>query len=1177
MSSQHEKEEAIFIEVLQATPEERDGCLAAACAGDAALRQRVEGLLKAFEKAGTFLENPASGVTPPAEGEPVKSPRPTIQIKLPATEKLGDHISRYKLLQQIGEGGCGVVYMAEQEEPVRRRVALKVIKLGMDTKNVIARFEAERQALALMDHPNIAKVLDAGTSESGRPFFVMELVRGIKITDYCDQNNLSTPQRLDLFIQVCHAIQHAHQKGIIHRDIKPSNILVTMHDGVPEPSVIDFGIAKATDQRLTDKTLFTAFEQFLGTPAYMSPEQAEMSALDIDTRTDIYSLGVLLYELLTGKTPFDPKELVASGLDAMRRTIREKEPSRPSTKLSTMMVAELMTTANRRQIEPDKLTRIVRGDLDWIVMKALEKDRTRRYETANGLAMDVKRFLQDEPVVARPPSKLYQFQKLARRNKGVFASVVFVLLALLLGLGTSTFLLARESIERKRAELAEKKATTAAIGSQHLADVLQEMLKSVGPEVAQGKDTQLLRSILDKTAAKVGTEFKDLPGVEAQLRATMGLTYYELGEWDRAEVMYRRSLALTQIQFGEVSTNSLALLKALAVTLNYEEKFEESETTHRQALALEKGLMGETNAEVFGTLNDLGLVQWSRGNLAEAEASVFQAREIGPHLVPRDLEDEKQSLNNLGLIHTDQGKYQEAEKNLQASLDVGKVLGGEFDDDLAELNNLGKLHCWEGKLPESENNFRELLGKLEALLPPTSPHVILVQAHLATVQRLRGVRLGDLPSLHDALRLNPEDPITADALACLYAQASLVPLATNDPVAWHYINVKPADDWSAFNFATDGWSAGPLESANPFYSPRDDKAAACSTNLWLRREFEVQAVPAGKLVLRLGRDQDAEVFLNGVQITPVIDWSDSEVLVPCFPGAGSVLRTGRNILAVHCRDADAGTLIDAGLYVTTDPSLGRRQLIREFDSLIRKDPKPAAVYAGRANTYARLGEWKEATADLMKAIAINPGAIRYWSQLGPLLLQTEDLPGYQSQRQRAMAQFGDSVSPTVGEPLAKLCLLLPMDDTSLQPVFKLAEKAAGPGYANATLARRQWTEGLAAYRQGQYEEALEWMGKAQATCTNAGLPTWDHERERNLNAGACLVEAMAYDGLNQTDEAKAALARVTDLLQTQFPQPDSGDFGREWQDYLVAQILAHEARELITGQATRQNVRDSKL
>src|SRR5439155_15664252 len=285
-----------------------------------------------------------------------------------------DRIGRYKLLQQIGEGGCGVVYMAEQAEPVRRRVALKVIKLGMDTKTVIARFEAERQALALMDHPNIAKVFDAGATETGRPYFVMELVRGIKITDYCDQNNLSTRERLALFTQVCHAIQHAHQKGIIHRDIKPSNMLVTLHDGVPVPKVIDFGIAKATEGRLTDNTLFTAFEQFLGTPAYMSPEQAEMSGLDIDTRSDIYSLGVLLYELLTGKTPFDANDLLALGLDAMRRTIREKEPVRPSKRLSTMLEGEQTTTAKHRGTEGPKLIHLLRGDLDWIAMKALEKD-----------------------------------------------------------------------------------------------------------------------------------------------------------------------------------------------------------------------------------------------------------------------------------------------------------------------------------------------------------------------------------------------------------------------------------------------------------------------------------------------------------------------------------------------------------------------------------------------------------------------------------------------------------------------------------------------------------------------------------------------------------------------------------------------------------------------------------
>jgi serine/threonine protein kinase len=320
--SEHEIE--VFNAALELSAAERVPYLDRACAGDLALRQRVEKLLEASEEGGAYFDSPAA--VPP---EPVG----TFRLPSVPSEKPGDRIGRYKLLQQIGEGGCGVVYMAEQKEPVRRKVALKVIKVGMDTKQVIARFEAERQALALMDHPNIAQVLDAGATETGRPYFVMELVHGIKITDHCDTNNLSTRERLELFVQVCQAVQHAHQKGIIHRDLKPSNILVTLRDGVPVPKVIDFGIAKATTgQALTDKTIFTAFEQFMGTPAYMSPEQAEMSELGTDTRTDIYSLGILLYELLIGKTPFDSQELLAAGLDTMRRTIREKEPMRPSTR-----------------------------------------------------------------------------------------------------------------------------------------------------------------------------------------------------------------------------------------------------------------------------------------------------------------------------------------------------------------------------------------------------------------------------------------------------------------------------------------------------------------------------------------------------------------------------------------------------------------------------------------------------------------------------------------------------------------------------------------------------------------------------------------------------------------------------------------------------------------------------
>jgi WD40 repeat protein/serine/threonine protein kinase len=394
-------------------------------------------------------ENAAEGLCPPCLAKVALESGPAKTIKLAlgegrADESVGATIGRYKLLEQIGEGGFGIVYVAEQKEPVRRRVALKVIKLGMDTRQVVARFEAERQALAMMDHPNIAKVLDAGATDTGRPFFVMELVRGIAITSYCDQNRLPMRERLDLFIQVCRAIQHAHQKGIIHRDIKPSNILVTLHDGAPVPKVIDFGIAKATQGVLSDKTVYTQFQQFIGTPAYMSPEQAEMSGLDIDTRSDIYSLGVLLYELLVGKTPFDQKALLAAGLDEMRRIIREAAPVRPSTRINTLQADEQTTTANQRQSEPPKLVHLMRGDLDCIVMKCLEKDRTHRYETSHGLAMDIGRFLNNEPITARPPGKLYRLRKLARRNKLAFGTAAAVAVSLILGLGISSVLFIRE-------------------------------------------------------------------------------------------------------------------------------------------------------------------------------------------------------------------------------------------------------------------------------------------------------------------------------------------------------------------------------------------------------------------------------------------------------------------------------------------------------------------------------------------------------------------------------------------------------------------------------------------------------------------------------------------------------------------------------------------------------------
>ena len=473
-------EREIFVAALQyVNLTKRAGYLDEKCGDDHHLRRRVELLLRAHEKAGGFLDLPPDGGMPTVE-MPVISEGP------------GTIIGRYKLLQQIGEGGMGVVFMAEQREPVVRKVALKIIKPGLDSKEVVARFEAEEQALAMMDHPNIARVLDAGATESGRPFFVMELVKGVPITDYCDQNNLDTNQRLDLFAMVCQAVQHAHQKGVIHRDIKPSNVLVTLHDGVPVVKIIDFGVAKATNQRLTERTLFTRFEQMVGTPMYMSPEQAEMSGLDVDTRTDIYSLGVLLYELLTGTPPFDRERLSQAAYDEVRRIIREEEPPKPSTRISTLGKTRTVLSQGRK-VEAKRLSALVRGDLDWIVMKALEKDRTRRYETAKDFATDIRRHIHHEPIDARPPSNLYRLRKFVRRNKTAVATFAAVMTTLIAATIVSTWLAVRAIAAENRAAEEARIARAAEIRATSFMEGLADSYLRGGKHaLAEGLYCQLL-------------------------------------------------------------------------------------------------------------------------------------------------------------------------------------------------------------------------------------------------------------------------------------------------------------------------------------------------------------------------------------------------------------------------------------------------------------------------------------------------------------------------------------------------------------------------------------------------------------------------------------------------------------------------------------------------------------
>jgi serine/threonine protein kinase len=1048
--------EALFYEVFEMPPAERASFLAGECAEDTATLAEVEELLRAYDEAEQFMEG-RKGNRDHADGAPGSA----------GSERPGEAVGHYRLVEQIGEGGFGTVWIAEQERPVRRTVALKIIKLGMDTRNVVARFEQERQALAMMEHSAIAKVFDAGSTKSGRPYFVMELVKGVKITRFCDDAGLRISERLQLFIQICAAVQHAHQKGIIHRDLKPSNILATCHDGVPTPKIIDFGVAKATEQqRLGELTVHTQVDQVIGTPLYMSPEQVGMGGLDIDTRSDIYSLGVLLYELLTGRPPFDPQRLLQAGFHEMQRVLREEEPPRPSTSLSILAAPRLALLAQSRQVDGPKLVAQVRGDLDWIVMKALEKDRSRRYQTASSLAQDLERYLANEPIQARPADPIYRFRRWVRRNRAAAIAAGAIAVSVTVGLIGTTSQAMRAGREAKRAN-----------------EALRE-LRSSAPAFAEQAQALVAKEEFDEAVKKLGEAIKLRPDA-AEYRARIGdilrsqlrfseaaAAYQGALQVDAGNARYRSNLNLCKAYGKELKSNGKLSRESL-VTLFRTMK---SEMRPAAELMTVGKLLGEQNAPL--------LQYWTE-------------RLAGLPLAPAKPITTRLSASEAGELILDLSESGIADLRPLAGMPLASL-------DLSGCDKITDIEPLRG-MP-----LRTLIlaGTDVVELRPlgTMPNLRALDLSYTRVSNLEPLRTAPLDSLNlKATRVEDLTPLSGTGLRSL--------LLTSTPV----VDVSPLKglplrelDLSSTGVESLAALAGmPLERFEGARLRVYDFSALSGAKLqqlnvqssWIRDLSILRGMPLK--VLNVNYTKEARGFeilpelttLEELTLPNLYDLTDSE-----FAAVGRL----KELPAFRSLRIGTETEPGAPKFWRIYEGMGRgRQVNAEAKRLCE---------AGRFGEAADvIGPWIHATS--------GRGETGYteWAAYGALLLASGDWVGYQEVCERMVTQFrtrlsGDSVA-------AGLCLLSPDSQIPLREIRRLLPHRALASTGSVYYCEFVLRDGLFAYRMGRPREAIDILWTMQ---TEAFPST--------LAAGAAVL-AMAYGHEGEFDLADAHLERAQGLLR----------------------------------------------